>query len=235
MGRNTVLLDCGASSLIAMKAANVDPGTVEITASAGERRAGTVDGIVITHLHGDHFAGVPFLILDGQFSRRRRKLTIAGPVGVRARVEAAMEILFPGSTSVARPFEIQWRELKPRHAITVAGFSVNSFEVIPASGAPALALRLSADTTTIAYSGDTEWTDELIAAASKAELFVCEAYAFDKAIKYHLSYRTLADHLKAISAKRVILTHLGSDLLGHLDEVAADVAYDGLMVTIDDD
>ena len=80
-----------------MKAANVDPGTV--------------DGIVITHLHGDHFAGVPFLILDGQFSRRRRKLTIAGPVGVRARVEAAMEILFPGSTSVARPFEIQWREL----------------------------------------------------------------------------------------------------------------------------
>ena len=61
------------------------------------------------------------------------------------------------------------------------------------------------------------------------------SYAFDKAIKYHLSYRTLADHLKAISAKRVILTHLGSDLLGHLDEVAADVAYDGLMVTIDDD
>ena len=52
----TCLIDCGASSLIALKRANVDPNNV--------------DAILVTHLHGDHFGGIPFLILDGQFSRR---------------------------------------------------------------------------------------------------------------------------------------------------------------------
>ena len=71
-----LLIDCGASSLIAMKRAGVNPSEI--------------GSIVLTHLHGDHFGGVPFLILDGQFSRRERPLLIAGPPGVRARVEAAM-------------------------------------------------------------------------------------------------------------------------------------------------
>ena len=29
----------------------------------------------VSHLHGDHFGGLPFLILDGQFTRRARPLT----------------------------------------------------------------------------------------------------------------------------------------------------------------
>ena len=72
-----VLLDCGASSLIAMKRLGVDPGSV--------------DAVVVTHLHGDHFGGIPFLVLDGQFNRRVRPLLVAGPPGVRQRVVQALE------------------------------------------------------------------------------------------------------------------------------------------------
>jgi len=75
----TVLVDCGATSLTAMKAQDVDPGDV--------------DAVVITHLHGDHFGGLPFLILDGQFARRTRPLTVLGPAGVGSRLEAAMEVM----------------------------------------------------------------------------------------------------------------------------------------------
>ena len=71
------LLDCGASAVIGMKRFGVDPSRI--------------DWILISHLHGDHFAGIPFLILDGQFSRRTRPLRIAGPPGVAKRVLAALD------------------------------------------------------------------------------------------------------------------------------------------------
>ena len=78
------VVDCGASSLIALKRAAIDPNEI--------------DTILITHLHGDHFGGIPFLVLDGQFSRRSRNLLVAGPPGLTERVTQAMEVFFPGSS-----------------------------------------------------------------------------------------------------------------------------------------
>ena len=70
----TLLVDCGASSLVALKAHGLDHGDI--------------DGIVLSHLHGDHFGALPFLLLDAQFlARRERPLLIAGPPGTRARLE----------------------------------------------------------------------------------------------------------------------------------------------------
>src|SRR5690348_6016569 len=81
-GGCTILLDCGASAPVALKARNVD--------------LNTIDGVVLSHLHGDHFGGLPFLLLDWQFHQRReRPLTIAGPPGTRERLDAACEVFFP--------------------------------------------------------------------------------------------------------------------------------------------
>src|ERR671929_2175215 len=78
---DSLLIDCGATSLTALKAAGIEPNDI-----------GTV---VLTHLHGDHFGGVPFLVLDGQFRRRERDLVVAGPAGTAARLRAAMDVLYP--------------------------------------------------------------------------------------------------------------------------------------------
>jgi ribonuclease BN (tRNA processing enzyme) len=78
---DNLVIDCGATSLTALKAAGIEPNNIP--------------AVVVTHLHGDHFGGLPFLVLDGQFRRREPDLTIAGPPGTRDRVEAAMDLLFP--------------------------------------------------------------------------------------------------------------------------------------------
>jgi len=214
----TVLIDCGASSLIAMRRAGIDPSEV--------------GWVLLTHLHGDHFGGLPFLILDGQFSRRERPLVIAGPPGVRERVEAAMEVFFPGSTGVTRRFATEFVELPERLPTPVGPATVTPFEVRHVSGAPSYALRVEYGGKVVAYSGDTEWTEALIDAARGADLFVCEAYFFDKRIKYHLDYRTLRAHRSQLDCRRLILTHMNREMLDRLDEAEDECAEDGQVVVL---
>jgi len=213
-----VLIDCGASSLISMKRDGVDPGDV--------------DAVLLSHLHGDHFGGLPFLILDAQFSRRARPLLIAGPPGVRARVETAMEALFPGSTAVQRKFEVRFVELAERRTTRVGPATVTAFPVVHASGAPPYALRVDYGGKVIAYSGDTEWAESLIEAARGADLFVCEAYTFDRHLKFHLDYKTIEAQAERLGARRIILTHMGPDMLAREAEARFERARDGLVVML---
>jgi ribonuclease BN (tRNA processing enzyme)/RimJ/RimL family protein N-acetyltransferase len=213
-----LLVDCGASSPVALKRAGVDPGEI--------------GWILLSHLHGDHFGGLPFLILDGQFSRRTRALSVAGPPGVRERVEAAMEVLFPGSSRVTRRFATGFVELLDGAATTVGPARVTAFAVEHASGAPSYALRVEYGGKVFAYSGDTEWTERLVEAARGADLFVCEAYTFDRKIRYHLDYRTLRERLPDLGCRRVILTHMGPEMLGRLGEVDVEHAEDGQRVRL---
>jgi ribonuclease BN (tRNA processing enzyme) len=178
---------------------------------------------------------VPFLILDGQFTRRTRPLVVAGPPGVAERVEAAMEAFFPGSTRVGRRFPVEFVELAEGRASAIGPATVTAFAVAHASGAPSYALRVSYGGAVIAYSGDTEWTERLVDAARDADLFVCEAYTFERKIKYHLDYRTLDEHLPRIGCRRLILTHMGPDMLARLSEIVVEHAEDGQSVTIEGD
>jgi ribonuclease BN (tRNA processing enzyme) len=217
-GGDPVLIDCGASSLVALKRAGVDPGEI--------------GWVLLSHLHGDHFGGLPFLILDGQFTRRTRPLVVAGPPGLARRVEALMEALFPGSTAVARRFSTEFVELAERVPAAIGPAGVTAFAVEHASGAPSYALRVVYGGKTITYSGDTEWTQSLVEAARAADLFVCEAYTFERKIRYHLDYRTLRENLERIGCRRVVLTHLGPDMLARAADADLECASDGLRLTL---
>jgi ribonuclease BN (tRNA processing enzyme) len=211
-----LLLDCGATSLTALRQAGLDPG--EIAA------------VVVSHLHGDHFGGLPFLILDGQFSRRTAPLLIAGPPGTQQRLTAAMECLFPGSSQVRRRFEVTVTEPPPGRTQTVAGVTLQAWEASHPSGAPALILRLAVGGTVIAYTGDTAWTPAIEAAARDADLLIAEAYHWDKAVPHHLRYADLTEHEHEITARRVILTHMSADMLAR--QPRHEAARDGLAITV---
>jgi ribonuclease BN (tRNA processing enzyme) len=86
------LIDCGASSLPALKRLGIARDAIDL--------------ILITHFHGDHFAGLPFLLLDAQFSRRTRPLVIAGPAGIEMRLGQVMEALFEHSSKTRQRFEL---------------------------------------------------------------------------------------------------------------------------------
>lgn len=213
-----LLLDCGATSLTAMKVFGVDPTEI--------------DAVVISHYHADHYGGIPFLVLDGQFSHRRRPLAIIGPGDVERRVTAAMETAFPGSSTVKQRFPLTFGELKVGNELGVGEASALAFRVVHTPGSDAVGLRLSFGGKTIAYTGDTEWTDNLPQLAASADLLICESYTWQKRVRYHLDYRTLAAHRGDLTAKRLVLTHFGPEMLAHLSETDEEVAHDGLRISL---
>jgi ribonuclease BN (tRNA processing enzyme) len=212
-----VLIDCGASSMVAIRKWQVDPNAVST--------------VLVSHLHGDHFAGLPFLLLDAQLvSRRSAPLTLAGPPGFRERLDIVMEAMFAGSTKVERRFALEVRELALHERVELCGLAVTPYLMKHYSGAPSYALRIETEGKVLTYSGDTEWVDELIPAGRDADLFICEAYFFDKVMKYHIDYSTLARRLPDIGAKRTIVTHMSAELLSRQGEIALEAAHDGLVV-----
>ncbi len=211
------LIDCGASSLPAMK-------RLEIVRDE-------IDLILITHFHGDHFAGLPFFLLDAQFSRRSRPLVIAGPEGIETRLSQVMEALFEHSSKTKQRFDLSVVPLAPEQSRSFGGVTVTPYPVVHGgSGGPFLAYRIEAEGRVVAYSADTEWTETLIPAAQNADLFIAEAYTYDKVVKNHLSLTTLEAHLPEIGAKRLVLTHMSDDMLGRVDELPYTTASDGMVV-----
>jgi len=213
------LIDCGATSMVAIRKHGIDPNSV--------------DTILLTHLHGDHFAGIPFFILDAQlYSKRDTPLTIAGPPGTKARLRDAMELLFPGSADAPRKFETQVIEMPKLETTMVNGLAVETFPVSHACGDPPYALRVTADGKTVAYTGDTQWCEGVAGAGQNADLFITECLFFDKQVKGHLDLATLASHMAEIQPKRLILTHFGPDMMAHLSEVTDyELAEDGKRVS----
>jgi len=217
--RSNFLIDCGATSLVALKQSGVD--------------LEAIDAILVTHFHGDHFAGLPFLLLDAQFSRRSRPLAIAGPEGIAARLAQVMEALFENSSSTAQKFDLSILTLAPGRRYDIGHMAVEAFPVVHgASGGPFHAYRIAAEGRIIAYSGDTEWTETLIPAAQGADLFIAEAYTFDKAVKNHLSLGDLERNLARINPKKLVLTHLGRDMLERRETLPYLAAHDGLVVDV---
>ena len=217
-GQLRFLLDCGASSLIALKRARVDPSDIDV--------------VLVTHLHGDHFGGLPFMVLDGQFSRRSRPLLVAGPPGLGERATQAMEVFFPGSSRAPRRFDTTFQELEAGTPTAVGPLRVTGFEVVHPCGAPPYALRIEVDGRTIVYSGDTEWTDRLVSAAAGADLFICEAYFYEKAVRFHLDYATLMQHRAELDCKRLVVTHMGPEMLARVSELPVEAAHDGLEIVL---
>lgn len=214
-----VLLDCGATTLVAMRRLGLDPDAV--------------DAVLLSHLHGDHFGGLPFFLLQAHYvTGRKRPLVIAGPAGTEARILEALEVLFPQSSRLNWRFPLKIVELHPKGRERIGSLAIEVYPVRHPSGAPSLALRVGVDGKVIAYSGDTRWTATLLSVARGADIFLVECYAYDQDVSFHMNYITLMARQSELRAKRLVLTHMSEAMLARLDQIEAEVAEDGMLLEV---
>jgi ribonuclease BN (tRNA processing enzyme) len=214
----SILLDCGPTTLPGLKAMGIDPREI--------------DAVALSHYHGDHVGGVPFLLLDYQYEHPRSKpLAILGPPGVQKRMEA-LSLAFEYHGQENRSYDLVFHEFQPGHSI-----DVGSARILPAAAlhhpetCPHM-MRVALDGRTVFFTGDTGWHEALPLLVGDADLFVSECVFFEERFEFHLAHTRLERERARFRAGRTILTHLGSEVLANTEKVRFELAEDGLRISV---
>lgn len=194
-----LLLDCGATAFVCYKKMGL--------------KAKDLDMIVLTHFHGDHYGALPFFVISAKVEEAREKpLIVVGPKGVKEKVYQLQEAMYPGTGILLDelPFEFleyeeDWNDC---NGIGISGFPVKHSPPSNPHG-----VQLLWNNKKLSFSGDTEWADTLPLLAEDSEIMICECNNLDKESPGHLSYRTLVDKQGLLPVKRLLLSHMGPEVL----------------------
>lgn len=208
-GDTRFLIDCGATAIYNLERNHVDFNTLDL--------------IIISHFHGDHYGGVPFILLNANYLlKRTRPLTIVGPAGVQERVEALTESLYPGILGAATNFDIHYQEYQD----TPLSFNELKISALPVVHAPESiphGVRVEG-AKTLAFSGDTEWTENLVPLCDQSDLFICECNNYNANVNGHLSYHMILEKMNLLQSKRMILTHMGADMYENMENLMLELS-----------
>jgi ribonuclease BN (tRNA processing enzyme) len=212
----------------------LDPGPCLLSQLQRARIAvADIDAVLITHLHGDHMAGLPFLFLDCQYrSRRRRPLIVIGPRGSASRLDRLAAETFREVSRSRRQFPVRYREIVPGDTTRVAGAAVEAFRMRHSKRELCLGYRVAIAGKVIAFTGDTGWCEELVSLARGVDVLLTECTDYTTQQPTHLNYRKLRQHAKELRARRVVLTHVGEELLRHRRRVRWPIARDGQTIRV---
>jgi ribonuclease BN (tRNA processing enzyme) len=213
-GAGSILLDCGGSSLPAIVRA-IDPGRI--------------DAVAVTHLHGDHFGGIPFLLDEQKWNGRKRPIVIGGPPSLERRVRQVATGF--GMDLGTLGYELRFAVLGGTE-VELGPARVTAHPVDHSPDAEPHGLRVRVEGKLIAYSGDTVWTPSLVALADGADVFICECTWYERPDPVHLSAQDLVRHREELRAKRIVLTHLGAESLANRDRLPFEAADDGTVLRL---
>jgi len=216
--KNNFLIDCGASSLVELKRLGYSTRNI--------------DFIIISHFHGDHYGGLPFFLLDKFFNEKReRELPIVSPKGGRDRILDSVKAFYPAACQKIESMDIHFMEYESG-PVTIDGIKINSLPVIHAEPSRPHAIKIEVEDKIISYSGDTEWTENLVEISKGADLFICECNNYDQRGPGHMDYLTLIQKFKSFDCKNIALTHLGESMIQNQNEIEMRVLSDGEVIDL---
>jgi ribonuclease BN (tRNA processing enzyme)/isopentenyl phosphate kinase len=214
-----ILLDCG-------------PHTLSMLKKQG-RNTNDIDLILITHFHGDHLAGLPFILLDANLQQQRTApLVILGPQGIEDKVNKLFSALYGNLAQQELSFQCKFIPISPNNPIEIHNFNIEAIKTLHTPESQGY--RIITKDITLAYSGDTGWTDALFKLVENSNLSIVECNFFDSQFDNHLNYNEVVK--LRFSTERLALIHLGSEALNRIPALDIDsnifIPYEGQEVQI---
>ncbi len=164
-----------------------------------------LDGVWISHFHGDHFLGLPLLLLRFWEMGRRRSLVIMAQEPVTAKVEAAMKLAYPGFLE-RLTYALEYLPVRPEQEIAVAGFHGRTAATLHSQAN--LGIRLDDGNHRLFYSGDGRPTEASRRCMRNCDLVIHEAFRMQADVENHGSISGCLELLEAENIARLALVHL---------------------------
>jgi ribonuclease Z len=153
----------------------------------GREMLSGVDLVLLTHLHSDHVVGLPDLWLTGWLFGRARPFSLRGPEGT-ADLMANLEKAFAFDVKTRRDLDerlpgagvaVEARDVQPDAPFEVSGVKITPFLVDHGPVKPAYGYRIDYTGRAVVFSGDTRYSENLIAHAKGCDVLVHEVVAPD--------------------------------------------------------
>jgi ribonuclease BN (tRNA processing enzyme) len=140
--------------------------------------------------------------------------------------------LMPGMHVMRPKFVVTYADMDTLVEHRLGPLKVTTYPAIHTKETNPTSIRVEVAGKVIAYTGDSEWTEHMPSLAQGADLLIAECYFYRKPVRFHLNYPDIQAHREEIRAKRLVLTHMGREMLAHKDEVPEECAYDGLHIEL---
>ena len=213
------LLDCGPTTLLSMKRAGFNPRQL--------------DAIFLSHLHGDHYGGLPFFFLEYLYENPRdRPIHVAGPPTTEERVRNLTHCMYSSISERTQLPPTLFHILEPGKQVSIEDIEILPFRVPHQVREISLGLKIGYQGKQLLYSGDSAWTDQFVTHSQGVDLFICECSFFERDTPDHMCYQKIRENLPRLKCKSLVLTHLGVEMLNHRLELPVKTAEDGMVVEI---
>lgn len=218
-GEIDFLLDCGPTVLSAIKRYGISTSQIKF--------------ILVSHLHGDHFGGIPYIFLDCQYvTRRDDEMVILGPQGIEEKVEKITDALYPEIASSKRNFKTRYIILRESNKQVLNDIEITPFKMIHQTYADSLGYKIKHLGKTISYTGDTGLCNSIFELADESDLMICECTNYTSQFTTHLNYMELISNKDKLNSKRILLIHLGAEIIPYLNNLQLEYTYDGMKIKI---
>ena len=205
------LFDCGPTILQQLRKAGISSRQIE--------------AVMISHFHGDHFFGLPFLMLDGWHEERSEELLVVGPPGIEERTEGLLNVAFP-HMSERLSYRRVYREVHDCTQNVMASLTLLAARVEHVPSLECFAYRVEHSGKSLVFSGDAKLCPALRDLVRGADVLVLECSCAGEPV--HLSPEDIAELVECAGPQaQTIVTHL--DGFAHPDgfrglHVASDLA-----------
>jgi ribonuclease BN (tRNA processing enzyme) len=193
-----------------------------------------LDYIFITHFHGDHTAGLPFLFLYLEKKRKASRLpVIIGPRGIKKRCRALCQAAYR-DTNLGKNFDFQ--EFSPRYTKGICFGNESSFDIYPVTHKPeSIGYRFYLNNKVIAFTGDAAMDDKVLRLINNSDAAIIECNLEKPVQLSHTSLEEFVNNLPEIKARCIIPVHTTKEILKKIELLGDDricMAADGKTITI---
>ncbi|MFX1250145.1 MAG: MBL fold metallo-hydrolase [Promethearchaeota archaeon] len=167
--------------------------------------------VFISHLHGDHFLGLPLLLLEYSYRKRAEDnpLVVIGPSDTKETIETIFKLVFP-NTELPK---LEYIVARDKQEDQCGEILFKTFQMTHIGVKEAFGYRVNVGDKIIGYSGDTGPCDNVFNIAKGTDLFIVECDAFETETSFHMNYKRIEKDLPRIKSKKIILIHLGIEML----------------------